>query len=96
MLFRSAALTQQISEADAVVLTAAPVGSGNLDNLRVLAEETQVPVLFVSENGTAAVPDFTGGKATAYLDRMAASGRLTLVTGSDLISRCTAKGEISR
>jgi len=91
-----AALTQQISEADAVVLTAAPVGSGNLDNLRVLAEETQVPVLFVSENGTAAVPDFTGGKATAYLDRMAASGRLTLVTGSDLISRCTAKGEISR
>jgi len=91
-----AALARQIAEADVVVLTAAPVGTGNLDNLRILAEETTVPVFFVSENKTAAVPDFTGGKAMAYLDRMAASGRLTTVTGSDLISRCTAKGEISR
>jgi len=91
-----AALAHQIGAADLVVLTAAPVGQGNLDNLRVLAEETTTPVLFVAENKTAAVPDFTGGAATAYLDRMAASGRLSTVTGSDLISRCTAKGEISR
>mgnify|MGYP001156628343 CR=1 FL=1 len=91
-----AALAQQIRGADIVVLTAAPVGPGNLDNLRVLAEETETPVFFVAENGKPAVPDFTGGVATAYLDRMAASGRLTVITGSDLISRCTANGVISR
>ncbi len=90
------ALADRIREADVVVLTAAPVGPGNLDNLRVLAEETTAPVLFVAENGQAAVPDFTRGEATGYISRMAASGRLTTVTGSDLISRCTAKGEISR
>ncbi len=84
-----AALAAQVAAANLVVLTSAPVGPGNLDNLRVLAEAKETPVLFLADNGRAALPDYTGGKATAYLDRMTASHRLEVVTGNELIDRCT-------
>jgi iron complex transport system ATP-binding protein len=84
-----AALAAQIAAADLVVLTSAPVGPGNLDNLRVLAEAEKTPVLFLADDGRATLPDYTGGKATAYLDRMTAAHRLEVVTGNDLIDRCT-------
>jgi iron complex transport system ATP-binding protein len=84
-----AALAAQVAAADLVVLTSAPVGPGNLDNLRVLAEADKTPVLFLADDGRAAIPDYTGGKATAYLDRMTASHRLEVVTGTKLIDRCT-------
>ena len=84
-----AALAAQIAAADLVVLTSAPVGPGNLDNLRVLAEAKETPVLFLADDGQATLPDYTGGKATAYLNRMTASHRLEVVTGTELIERCT-------
>jgi iron complex transport system ATP-binding protein len=84
-----AALAAQIAAANLVVLTSAPVGPGNLDNLRVLAEAKETPVLFLADDGRATLPDYTGGKATAYLDRMTAAHRLEVVTGTELIDRCT-------
>ena len=89
-----AALATQIAAADVVVLTAAPVGKGNLDNLRILAEADKKQVLFVSDNSRATLPDYTGGKATAFLDLMTASHRLTVVAGNELIARCTRVKDI--
>ncbi|HNX16760.1 MAG TPA: ABC transporter ATP-binding protein [Methanoregula sp.] len=85
----TSALAAQIREADVVVLTAAPVGAGNLDNLRILAEADDTPVLFLSDDGRAEVPDYTNGKAGAFLDSMKGSGRLTVVSGHELVNRCT-------
>jgi iron complex transport system ATP-binding protein len=84
-----AALATQVAAADVVVLTAAPVGTGNLDNLRILAEAEKTPVFFLSENSHAALPDYTGGKATAFIDLMTAAHRLEVVTGTELVDRCT-------
>jgi iron complex transport system ATP-binding protein len=88
-----AALAGQIAAADVVVLTATPVGIGNLENLRILADATKTPVLFLSNKDRAMLPDYTGGKATAFLDHMMASQRLAVLPWNQLLDRCKSKEE---
>ena len=87
------ALGGQIAAADMVVLTATPVGIGNLDNLHILADSAKTPVLFLSNNGRVTLPDYTGGKATAFLDFMIASQRLAVLPWNLLLDRCRFKEE---
>jgi iron complex transport system ATP-binding protein len=82
-------LLEQITAADAVIMTATPVGEGNLDNLRMLAQCAGTPVLFLAEDGRAALPDYTGGKATAIIGQIAADHRLAILPWNQLIDRCT-------
>jgi iron complex transport system ATP-binding protein len=86
-------LTAQIAAADVVVLTATPVGKGNLDNIRILAEATKTPVLFLSDDGRATLPDYTEGKATAFLNQMMTSQRLAVLPLNQLLDRCKSKEE---
>ena len=81
-------LLEQITAADAVVMTATPVGEGNLDNLRTLAQCAGTPVLFLAEDGRATLPDYTGGKATAIISQLAADHRLAILPWDQLIERC--------
>ena len=69
-------ILEQITAADAVVMTATPVGEGNLDNLRTLAQCAGTPVLFLAEDGRATLPDYTGEKPPR------SSASLPLITGS--------------
>ncbi|MFA5330781.1 MAG: ABC transporter ATP-binding protein [Methanoregula sp.] len=87
------ALKEKIRGADCVVLTATPFGSGNLNNLSVLAEPGMPPVLFVTGDGRAAVPDHTGGAATRILQDLEKERRLIIVAPDQVAARCGQYGK---
>jgi iron complex transport system ATP-binding protein len=82
-------LSGQVSDADFIVVTAAPVGEGNLTNLRILEEHSTAPILFLGGANFSEVEDHCGGQARAILGRLSASGRLTVMNGPAILERCT-------
>ena len=70
-----AAAARMIAAADVVLITPLPVGLGNLANIELAAEAQAAgkPVVLLGDASYAA-RDFTGGEATALLQRLASGG----------------------
>lgn len=73
-----ALLDAHLREADAVVVTEVAWGSGNVGNLRVLAEAHAGPRVFLLGEGAIGDRDFTGGEATSLWQRLSEAGALKL------------------
>jgi len=86
-------LSEQVREADFIIVTPMPVGVGNLANLHTLEECSTSPILFMGDGENAAIEDFSGGQADAILIRLSASGRLTVLPGPAIIETCTSFSE---
>ncbi len=88
----SASLQEIVGQSDLAVLTAMPIGPGNLGNLSALAaREDGPPILFMTgdEGRDPGIFDFTDGEATALFEHLRRSGRLTPVSPGDLLRRCS-------
>jgi len=78
---------KMISKADVLVVTPTQFGEGNLRNLDAVDEAMKkgLPVVLF-ENCPISERDFTGGKATKYLEKFKANGAVTVKTIQELVS----------
>ncbi|MDD3070996.1 MAG: ABC transporter ATP-binding protein [Methanoculleus horonobensis] len=80
-------LRECLESADAVVVTAMPIGRGNLDNLRALLDYPAKPVLLHARDSTARMEDYTGGEAGEVLANLEARGALRVEGAEELLAR---------
>ncbi|MDI6866271.1 ABC transporter ATP-binding protein [Methanoculleus sp.] len=90
-----AAARKWLDRADAIVVTAMPIGPGNLDNLRVLLDYPGKPIIIYAGNGSARMEDYTGGEADAVLAEIETRGALRVEGAEDLIA-LLSKGQFGR
>jgi iron complex transport system ATP-binding protein len=81
-----AAVREWLDRADAIVVTAMPIGPGNLDNIRVLLDYPEKPIFLYSGNGSARMEDCTGGEADKVLAEIEARGAARVGGAEDLIT----------
>jgi len=76
-----------LGDADLVVMTNVPIGSGNLRNLKMACEslENGKRVIYLKDRKYEEF-DYTGGEATALLERMIGKG-LSVVDSMDQLLR---------
>ncbi len=60
-------LNRSLERADSIVVTAMPIGEGNVDNIRILQRYRNRQILFLDSEGAPGFQDFTGGEATALI-----------------------------
>jgi iron complex transport system ATP-binding protein len=66
-----ALLEEYLARADLVILTEMPVGPGNMENIRILERIEGTPIIHLAgREDPAALQDFSGGEATALLERL--------------------------
>jgi iron complex transport system ATP-binding protein len=82
-------LEEELKNSDIVVITGMPVGTGNLDNLRAVVAADEVPLVFLTESGTFGIDDFTGGEAVLILEGLIRSGRLEVLSRTEVLGKCT-------
>lgn len=75
-----------LDHADAVIVTAMPIGRGNIDNLRVLLDYRK-PMFLFYRDGNSAMEDYTGGDADAVLTELQARGALRIEGAEQLLAR---------
>jgi len=63
-------LRQHIGSARAVIVTAMPIGPGNIENIRILEDYRDKPIIFLCGGGSRAFQDHTGGEAGAIIRRL--------------------------
>jgi iron complex transport system ATP-binding protein len=80
-------LRECLESAETVIVTAMPIGRGNLDNLRVLLDYPAKPVIFYARDRTARMEDYTGGEAGAVLTELEARGALRVEGAEGLLAR---------
>ncbi len=85
-------LRECLESADTVIVTAMPIGRGNLDNLRVLLDYPAKPVIFYARDSTARMEDYTGGEAGAVLTELEARGALRIEGAEELLARFSGDG----
>ncbi|MDN5341052.1 MAG: cobalamin transport system ATP-binding protein [Euryarchaeota archaeon] len=81
-----------LENAEIIVVTAMPIGRGNLDNLRVLLDYPAKPVIFYARGRTARMEDYTGGEAGAVLASLEARGALRVEGAEELLARLSQEG----
>lgn len=81
-----ATVREWLDRADAIVVTAMPIGPGNLDNIRVLLDYPEKPIFLYSGNGSARMEDCTGGEADKVLAEIEARGAMRVGGAEDLIT----------
>ncbi len=80
-------LRECLDDADAIVVTAMPIGRGNLDNLRVLLDYRTKPIILYSRNSNSPMEDYTGGEAAAVLADLETRGALRVEEAEELLAR---------
>ncbi|MDD3857153.1 MAG: ABC transporter ATP-binding protein [Methanoculleus sp.] len=85
-------LRECLESAETVIVTAMPIGRGNLDNLRVLLDYPAKPVIFYARDRTARMEDYTGGEAGAVLTELEARGALRVEGAEGLLARLSRDG----
>ncbi len=81
----TAALREMVAAADVAVVTAMPVGPGNLANLEVLCDQETTPVvIYMPEGGE--FTDYTDGKLDAVLRCIEEKGAVRVSRPKDLLS----------
>jgi len=66
-----------IDAASAVVVTAMPIGQGNIENLRILEDFRDKPVILLGDGGNPSFQDCTGGEADAIVRGLLDRGAVT-------------------
>jgi len=66
-----------IDAAHAVVVTAMPIGRGNIDNIRILEDYRNKPIILLNGGGPQSFRDFTGGEAEAIIHGLLEQGAVT-------------------
>jgi iron complex transport system ATP-binding protein len=84
-------LTESISTSDLVVFTPMPFGQENMDNLRILSECCEKPILFVADSIPQCIENFMAGEATEIIKSMISDGRAAMVTSTEILDRCLGK-----
>ncbi|MCK9297759.1 ABC transporter ATP-binding protein [Methanoculleus sp. YWC-01] len=79
-------LRKCLDSADAIIVTAMPIGRGNLDNLQVLLDYPKKPILLYSGNSNSRMEDYTGGEADAVLTELESRGALRIEGGEELLA----------
>lgn len=67
-------LERCIDAAHAVVVTAMPIGRGNIENIRTLAHRQDKPMILLNNGNTRSFQDFTGGEAEGIIRRLLDQG----------------------
>ena len=63
-------LARCIDAAYAVIITAMPIGQGNIENIRVLEDYRDKPIIILNNGDGSPFPDYTGGEAEAIVRRL--------------------------
>jgi iron complex transport system ATP-binding protein len=63
-----------LDAADVVVVTAMPIGQGNIDNIRILKQLAGKPILIFAGNNGNAIEDHSDGEATEILGNLEQAG----------------------
>ncbi len=63
-----------IDAADAVVVTAMPIGKGNLDNIRILKHYRTKSIILLDGDGLGSFRDYTGGEAETIIHGLLEQG----------------------
>ncbi|NLN08772.1 MAG: heme ABC transporter ATP-binding protein [Methanoculleus thermophilus] len=87
-----AGLREYLDGADTVIVTAMPIGKGNLDNLQVLLDYPKKPIIFYARDHTARMEDFTGGEAWAVLTNLEARGAHRIEGAAELLAYLSRDG----
>lgn len=83
-------LEKHISQADVIILTEMPFGTGNIENLRILEKYQEKNIIIFRQLGESSeMEDFTGGEASEILERLRASGATSINHIGDLLARLT-------
>lgn len=70
-------LERCIDAACAVVVTAMPIGRGNIENIRILENYREKPIILFCDDGNQAFQDYAGGEAEAIIRRLLDRGAVT-------------------
>ncbi|MDQ1253034.1 MAG: cobalamin transport system ATP-binding protein [Euryarchaeota archaeon] len=84
-------LAESISTADLIVFTPMPFGQVNLDNVRIMSECCDKPILFVADSVPRNVENYMSGEATEIFKRMISDGRVAMGTSMEVLGRCLGK-----
>ena len=84
-------LAESISTADLVVFTPMPFGQENLDNVRIMSECCDKPILLVTDSIPQSIENFMTGEATEIIKRMISDGRAAMVTSTEILDRYLGK-----
>ncbi len=63
-------LGRWLDAADAVVVTAMPIGKGNIENIRILEHYRIKSIIFLDSNGLLSFQDHAGGEADAIIHKL--------------------------
>jgi len=69
-------LERCIDAAHTVIVTAMPIGQGNIENIRILEGYSDKPVIFLNSSGNCPFPDYTGGEAREIIQRLLDRGAI--------------------
>ena len=69
-----AALRQRIDAAHAIIVTAMPIGPGNIENIRILKDYPDKPIILLCGGVSPSFEDHTGGEADAIIRELLGRG----------------------
>jgi len=84
-------LAQCIDAAYAVVVTAMPIGQGNIENIRILESYPDKPVILLNSGGNCLFPDYTGGEAEAIVRRLLDRGAIPVERIEEVLQALTSR-----
>ncbi|NLA38723.1 MAG: ABC transporter ATP-binding protein [Methanomicrobiales archaeon] len=85
-------LRQHIDSAHAVIVTAMPIGPGNIENIRILEDYRYKSVIFLCGGGSRAFQDHTGGEAGAIIRRLFDRGAVRVERVEEVLRILRAAG----
>lgn len=84
-------LEESIGTADLVVFTSIPFGQENMDNVRIVSEYCNKPILLVIDCFSQSIENCMASKAAAIVNRMISDGRAAMVTSTEALDQCFGK-----
>ncbi|AKB54998.1 MULTISPECIES: heme ABC transporter ATP-binding protein [Methanosarcina] len=84
-------LEESIGTADLVVFTSMPFEQENVDNLRIVSECCNKPILLVTDCFSKNIENCMAGEAAAIVNRMISDGRAAMVTSIEALDQCLGK-----
>ncbi|MFA5614604.1 MAG: ABC transporter ATP-binding protein [Methanoculleus sp.] len=85
-------LQQHIDSAHTVIVTAMPIGPGNIENIRILEDYRDKPIIFLCGGGSRAFQDHTGGEAGAIIRRLLDQGAVRVERVEEVLRILRAAG----
>lgn len=84
-------LEESISKADLVVFTSMPYEQENMDNVRIVSECCNKPILLVTDCISRSIENCMAGDAASIVNHMISTGLATIVTSTEALDQCLGK-----